>query len=158
MEKKRSSYSYSRKKSRNRKTSTKELFLNLLMKQFVVSSFLFVLIIILNLLPLKSTINLMQNINERIYYTMTWNEAVETLKYTAFRIPKVKDWMNSGTEDDRYKEDEKENKSPINNGMIQEDVIDIDNLDKIDDDIIDTPEDIFIIEPDLGESQEGIIP
>ena len=53
MEKKRSSYSYSRKKSRNRKTSTKELFLNLLMKQFVVSSFLFVLIIILNLLPLK---------------------------------------------------------------------------------------------------------
>ena len=58
--------------------------------------------------------------------------------------------MNSGTEDDRYKEDEKENKSPINNGMIQEDIIDIDNLDKIDDDIIDTPEDMFIIEPDLG--------
>ncbi|HOQ16127.1 MAG TPA: hypothetical protein PLC16_09245 [Defluviitaleaceae bacterium] len=163
MEKKRNIYSYhGRRNSRNRKNNSKDIFLNFIMKQFVVSTFLFLLIIILNLLPLNITMNLMQQINERIYYSMTWDEAVETVKYTASRIPKVKNWLEATDETEQQRNSKSQESIDNNNDMLLEDS-DIDTENKMDstdhlEDVFDSNEDIFIIEPDLGESQEGIIP
>lgn len=165
MEKRRSSYNYVRKKNKNRKISTKELILNLFLRQLIISTFLFIIIAVLKIIPLNTTITFMKNINRTVYYTMSWNEALESIKSTVIQIPIVKNWIEHDTIENKI--DEKDNAvnktnkiediSTVNNEIIQNDT----RIDKdaIDESTMDNGEDIFIIEPEeLGESEEEIIP
>lgn len=156
MEKRRrNSRSSIRRRYRNQKPSTKEVILNLLLKQLGVSIFLFLLVIIFQFIPLKVTTVFVQNINQMVAYNMSWDEALTTVKNTATYIPVVKDLIENG------KNEENEADKDISNQIQEEENVPSMNIqdsspekevlnqsDELDSD------EIFILEPELGESEE----
>jgi hypothetical protein len=147
-----------RRRYRNQRASTKEAVMNLLLKQLGVCIFIFLLIIILKLIPLEGAKEVVQNINQMIRYNMSWDEAVETVRNTAVYIPVVKNWVEDSKSNENQKEDdyseqtqESEEIPTINiENSPQEEVLN--QSEGID------SEEIFILEPDLGESEEATSP
>lgn len=147
-----------RRRYRNQRASTKEAVINLLLKQLGVCIFIFLLIIILKLIPLEGAKEVVQNINQMIRYNMSWDEAVETVRNTAVYIPVVKNWVEDSKSNENQKEDdyseqtqESEEIPTINiENSPQEEVLN--QSEGID------SEEIFILEPDLGESEEATSP
>ncbi|WP_058485490.1 hypothetical protein [Defluviitalea phaphyphila] len=129
-----------RRKNRSYQKNTKEFIINIFLKQLSISIFLFVLIIIFQFIPLKSTTLIMEDINKKINYTMTWGEVIKTIKNTVTYIPLVKNWIK---ENDEIEQDNSE-KELFQDNSLEKDVII--------DDKSDNAEDIFLLESELGES------
>ncbi|HHW66666.1 MAG: hypothetical protein PWP07_1775 [Epulopiscium sp.] len=164
---KRSSRSSIRRRYRNQKNNAKELVITLLLKQSGVSIALFLLIIILQFIPFKSSKMLVQNIKLMISYTMSWNEAVETVKNTAIQIPGIKNWVKKDESSDHEEkdfsnsigEDEEIPMKQLENSYQDNDITDQDNnIDKIDQEHEIDSDEIFILEPNLGELEEKTTP
>lgn len=156
---KRNSRSNIRRRFRNQKSNTRELAMNLLLKQLGVSIFIFLLIIILQFIPLKSAEMLVQNINFMICYNMSWDEAIETVKNTAVQIPGVKNWIEKETSnDDEEKEfyDSEQENEEVPTMHLEDSYQEETEVSNQENEI--NPEDIFILEPDLGELEETTTP
>lgn len=168
MEKRRSTRSTIRRKYRNHKENTKEIIINLVLKQLGVSIFLFLLIIILQLIPFKSTSLIIHRINEMISYNMSWDEAIQTVKNTATYIPVVRNWVEAdnikeiNTNKDNINEDNlqinnvKEN--DIEENSVEDSIIENNESSNETEVLNQHSEDIFILEPELGESEEEVMP
>lgn len=157
---KRNSRSNIRRRFRNQKNNTKELMINLLLKQLGASIFIFLLIIILQFAPLRTAEKLVQRINFMISYNMSWDEAIETVKNTAVQIPVVKNWVEKDESNDRDNE-----QRDFSDPMVDEEEVPAMHLEDSYEDNetvnqeneIDS-EEIFILEPDLGEPEEATTP
>lgn len=157
---KRNSRSNIRRRFRNQKNNTKELMINLLLKQLGASIFMFLLLIILQFAPLRTAEKLVQRINFMISYNMSWDEAIETVKNTAVQIPVVKNWVEKDESNDRDNE-----QRDFSDPMVDEEEVPAMHLEDSYEDNetvnqeneIDS-EEIFILEPDLGEPEEATTP
>ncbi|NLK98211.1 hypothetical protein [Defluviitalea saccharophila] len=157
---KRNSRSNIRRRFRNQKNNTKELMINLLLKQLGASIFMFLLLIILQFAPLRTAEKLVQRINFMISYNMSWDEAIETVKNTAVQIPVVKNWVEKDESNDRGNE-----QRDFSDPMVDEEEVPAMHLEDSYEDNetvnqeneIDS-EEIFILEPDLGEPEEATTP
>ena len=110
---------------------------------------------------------LVQNIKLMISYTMSWNEAVETVKNTAIQIPGIKNWVKKDESSDHEEkdfsnsigEDEEIPMKQLENSYQDNDITDQDNnIDKIDQEHEIDSDEIFILEPNLGELEEKTTP
>lgn len=168
MEKRRNLRSGTRRRYRNQKSDVKEFVFRLLLKQLGVSVFLFLFIILLKFIPLKSTTTFIETVDQAVSYSMSWDEAVMTVKNTAEYIPVVKNWIEQDSTEDltNQTQEDKENdilhldtSDPLNENSDENKEFNRNNEEETFESVpVGNTEDIFILEPDLGESQEATVP
>ena len=130
-----------------------------MLKQLGISVFVFLFILVLKFTPLEFTNSLTQNIGEVIYYNMTWDEAITTVKNTVGNIPLVKDWVEEDKTQNSSDKDRMEDCLIEEPNMPKDQILDIEqNGGELEDINLNKDEEIFILEPELGEPMELVIP